>query len=278
MLGEARYHLQATGKKAGHWVLCNAKQACRLGGEHIDRQAADFINRLTDSRNAAASIENIDDLKGELAALDAATEHLYDASNLPEGVSVNTVSTLEYTYDALDENAKNKAYDNWLANQTFEYESEAIREYLMENENNEGFTPENVNVFDEYGWQAEFDGNIKFSEEEAAEIVKNLDDEEVEDLEVYSGFETREDIYNSLVKDGVDIVYPARWNSDGLFTSAGRSTDYYLAESPILKAKLATQAARYKSRASVEMEHYQSKDYFEESVRANEVSFDEYGN
>ena len=54
MLGEARYHLQATGKKAGYWVVCKAEQQCRLGGEHIDRQAADFINQLTESKAANA--------------------------------------------------------------------------------------------------------------------------------------------------------------------------------------------------------------------------------
>lgn len=43
-MSENKYHQQASGAKAGQWVICTAKTQCRLGGEHISREEADAAN------------------------------------------------------------------------------------------------------------------------------------------------------------------------------------------------------------------------------------------
>lgn len=41
-----KYHIAQTGKNAGKYVPCNAKVACRIGGEHITKEQAEIKNLI----------------------------------------------------------------------------------------------------------------------------------------------------------------------------------------------------------------------------------------
>lgn len=40
----SKYHIAQTGKNAGKYVPCNAKVSCRIGGEHLSKEAAELKN------------------------------------------------------------------------------------------------------------------------------------------------------------------------------------------------------------------------------------------
>lgn len=279
MLGETRYHQQATGAKAGYWVVCNAKNACRLGGEHIDRQAADFINTQTDAkaREAAKAADEatIAAIKAELAEIDAnATTGL----TLPDGVSVNTVSTLEYSYEALSEEAKEAAYENWLTTHYFDAEIDAITNTLLEDEGSriEGFTPRAIIGLDIDGYASvSFQGQFNFTPEEADALIAELSEEDLEELEVYAGYESTEDVKDALVRSGVSFVYPKRY-TEGVYTNTVDFSDSELVDTETFQNKIKEQADKYLDVANAEYDYAISKEYFEEFVADNET-FSETG-
>jgi hypothetical protein len=269
-----KYHQQATGKNAGKWVPCTAKKQCRLGGDHIDQQAALFINQILKSRANEIDEDTIDldTLKEELAILDARTKELYP--DVPEGVTIHTHSELRFDYKALSDEAKEKAYEHWLENTDFSYEYEVIRDVVKEDETDILFEVEEVYVDDD--GNVKYDGIMRFTPEEAVNIVKELDDEEVEDLQAFAGFESREDIYEYVRWNGINVNYPSKYK-DGVYTTANSLEYFYITETPTFKNKLKAQADRYKKRAVKELGWYKSQQYFSELAEANEWDFNENG-
>lgn len=272
-----KFHQQASGAKAGYWVVCNAEQACRLNGQHVDALTAEVLNKVISDHKVTDEMD-VDQLKAELAYLDAQTAELYP--DLPAGVSIKTVSTLEYAYDALSDDAKDAAFENWLTTHDFDNEIDNIRDNLKEIEDARipGFTPQAIIGIDLNGKpMVEFQGEFTFTPDEADALIAELSEEDLEELEVYAGWENKEQIKDALVRQGVAFVYPKRY-TEGVYTNTVDFSDSELVDTETFQKKIAEQAAKYSEVAGDEWDYATSKIYFEEVIADYEGGFDENGN
>ena len=240
------YHQQATGKNAGKWVPCTAKQKCRLGGLHVNSTSAKELNTII--------------------------------RNLPEGVTLKTESTLEYSFKALPEDAKNYAYNEWLKNKNFTEELKQIEEFLKTNETIDDFTATNVKIYQDYNIEVNFQGRMLLQPSEAQEAVQSLSDEDIENISIFSNINTRKDIYDMLINEGIDVSFPSpvedSWNVEDYSSNPIYVT---ISETNIVKQKIGEQAKIFKTRANIDYDYYRSMERFKEEVETNEYYFNDKG-
>lgn len=128
-MSELKYHQQATGSKAGYWVVCTAQQQCRLGGEHITPGEATFRNAEQYAREQAVleaeyttptlapTFNNVPEYE-VIAVVDEVAEMLSDNSISPETLDLYTYEIdidgvpTEYSFKSVGERGDiHESYD-----------------------------------------------------------------------------------------------------------------------------------------------------------------------